>query len=440
METGEIREQAADPGRPQVLACPACGGAITLRAAGHSINVVCGHCGSLLDVAREEVSILQKARAQVRETPIPLGSRGQFEGQPWEVIGYQERCTGFDQGERYEWDEYLLFNPRHGFRFLAQDHGHWTLFQVVKAGLGLPDNLRFDRFFSGQARVEYVVGEFYWRVKKGDKVRVTDSIAPPYVMSVEEDKDETSMALGRYLPAAQVAGAFGLDPAKLPKPKGIAPNQPSPFAVRVPGVLKATLIAGLVATGTQFVQAYQAKNQLVHATTFEATRANRQEPQVSPPFDLPQEQANLCLETWAQLNNNWADLTAILVDETSGARLALNQSMEFYSGSDGGERWSEGNTTAEDCFPAVPGGRYRLLLVSDAGVYQWGGNAQTFGVRTFRDAPIWSNWLALLLALLPYPLYLWLRHHSFEYSRWSESDFMPATYAGIKQSLSSDDE
>lgn len=429
------------PGKPKVLACPVCGGAVTLRAVGHSVNVACGQCGSLLDVSHEDVKILKKAWESQRPLTIPLGSRGTLDGRVWEVIGYQERSSGSAPDGRYAWDEYLLFNPRHGFRFLAQAQGHWTLYRTIKNGMPLPEGARFARYFTGPVRVDYVLGEFYWRVKVGDTVQVTDSISPPYVMSVEKGKDETAIAVGAYVPAKDIAAAFAIDPGKLPPPKGVAANQPSPYAQRLPGVMKAALLATLAATAIQFGQAYRAPSRQALAERFDASTESADRTHVSPPFTLQGEHANVCLESQAILDNNWAELSATLVDETTYARRNLIQGMEYYSGIEGGERWSEGDYRATGCFSAVPGGRYRLVLEPDAGVFHRGyPGRQTYSVRVLRDTPIWSNWFALLLALLPYPFYLWLRHHGFEYGRWSESDFMPETYASIKNSFRSEDE
>lgn len=432
---------ARKPG-PQALQCPACGGAITLRAVGLSVNVGCTQCGSLLDVASNEVRLLKKAREHQRKPLIPLGTRGVLQGVTWEVIGLLRKSSIVGVGERYSWEEYLLFNPYQGFRFLAQAQGHWTLYQVIKGRQDEADTAGFELFYQGTAEVDYVLGEFYWRVKKGDKAKLSDSIKPPYVRSVEKTGDETVSSLGRYLPAADVGAAFGIPPSLLPKAIGVASNQPSPYAAHLPATVTATVAAVALATAIQFVQASTAKNQLVASDYFTLTAENRNVERISEPIKLGPDQANVCISSHASLRNNWAELNATLLNETTLERRNLQLGMEFYSGFDGGEQWSEGSPSASGCFPAVADGSYRLILDADAGELDWGGlgKSQAMSYQLSRDVPIWSNWLALLLALLPYPLYLWLRHHSFEYTRWSESDYMPALYASIQQSLSADDE
>lgn len=427
------------PGKPRLLACPVCGGAMTLRAAGHSVNAVCTQCNSLLDVARDEVKVLRKAHENQRDKQqamlIPLGARGKLDGIEWEAIGFQERSSG-SMAERYVWEETLLFNPRHGFRFLAQAQGHWTLYRVIKSGMPQPEKARFARFFSGGARTDYVLGEFYWRARTGDEVHMTDAISPPYVLSTEKNGEEINISLGVYLTPDEIAAAFALARDKLPVPQGIAPNQPSPFAQRTPAVVRTALIALAVASGIQFIQVFHARNESVHNEHLTIGTATRDEVRVTQPFQMKPPQANVCLDSAADLNNNWAELNVTLVNADSDERRNLLQAMESYSGIEAGEPWQEGNRIANHCFSAVPGGQYRLIFNAEAGVLSWGADKQQiYYIQVHRDVPIWSNWFALLLALLPYPFYLWLRHHSFEYTRWSESDFMPENYASLKNTL-----
>ena len=57
---------------------------------------------------------------------LPLGARGTLRGVPWELIGFQTRGVTAD-GETFEWEEYLLFNPYKGYRYLTNYRGHWNL-------------------------------------------------------------------------------------------------------------------------------------------------------------------------------------------------------------------------------------------------------------------------------------------------------------------------
>ncbi len=60
------------------------------------------------------------------------GTRGKWAGITWEVIGFQTR--GYEEdGVFYEWEEYLLFNPYKGFRYLTNYEGHWNFVTPVES-------------------------------------------------------------------------------------------------------------------------------------------------------------------------------------------------------------------------------------------------------------------------------------------------------------------
>lgn len=115
------------------ISCPNCGGPVQIRGFAHTLSVACQQCQTLLDTSTPEVRILQTFQSQERvQLTIPLGSRGKIGGTPYEVIGFQIREVSSD-GDSYSWNEYLLFNPYKGFRYLTEYNGHWNFVQVQTA-------------------------------------------------------------------------------------------------------------------------------------------------------------------------------------------------------------------------------------------------------------------------------------------------------------------
>src|SRR5215469_2359988 len=110
--------------KARALNCPSCGAAVELRGFGHTLTVVCPSCLTALDTSEPGIKILgQIQEAQRRDLKIPLGARGKLGNGEWEVIGFQERLIVADADS---WDEYLLFHPYKGFRYLTQYQGHWN--------------------------------------------------------------------------------------------------------------------------------------------------------------------------------------------------------------------------------------------------------------------------------------------------------------------------
>jgi hypothetical protein len=413
------------PGRPKIFNCPNCAGTVTVKALGHSIIAVCAYCSSVIDVANENLRVLTTAQQKTRPTLLAIGSKGRLLGILWEVIGYMEKT---DETSYYRWDEYLLYNPYHGFRFLTQSRGHWSLFKVLKRSFTDTrftneihlDGQKYELFLKGWAKVVYVKGEFYWRVKKDESTRVTDYISPPYLLSIDQNDDEINVAVGEYLKADAVAKAFNVA-EKLPYRSGVAANQPGPFPKNhVSKIWLTTLMAFVLATVLQMVYAFSTKSTYLYSNTWEIAAIDKDKTISTDAFILPK-RSNLLINSTSPLNNDWLELDITLVNEQDEEIQSVKQAIEFYSGNDYDGYWSEGSTKADTLFSAIPKGTYRLLIDADAGALQ-NGIPVNFSIAIKRNIANWSNYGFTLMLLLLYPCYVTLRHKYFENLRWSESD------------------
>lgn len=411
------------PGSVKTFSCPGCGGTVTIRAVGISITAVCMSCSSVIDVANENFAIIKTAKTKTHEIVIPIGKRGTLFGDEWEVIGYVERSGSGDDGEIFGWEEYLLYNPWQGFRFLVRSDGHWSFIKVLRkqvnsfntsgAHLG---NTSYKFFYSYTAVVRYALGEFYWRVKVGEKALVTDYIAPPLQLTCEATQDEVNWSQATYVEPETIAEAFGLE--ALQEPVGVGTNQPSPYAAYLPGMMKLAMLSIVLLTIAQLILTERAQNTKVYtlATTLNA----QQKEQVfsSPPFELTGGNANVELITNSPVDNNWLELNASLAEEKLQETYQTAQVVEYYHGHDSDGNWTEGGQSQSTMFSAVPAGTYRLLINADAGAFT---KQQTvsFNTTVMRDVPSSSNFFAALLALMLFPGITWFRHWAFEQRRIS---------------------
>ncbi len=177
------------------IVCLKCAGQLTLRAKGYTQTLACSFCGTVHDLSQEKTKISYIGKQTPNQMPlIPLGTRGKLHGTLWEVIGFMERM-GYELGSltnSFVWREYLLFNPFKGFRWLSEFNGHWhyvtTLHEVPK-GYPSPTIHYMDETFhrneTYKAAVNYVIGEFYWRVKVEDCCQIEDFIHQDRMLSVE---------------------------------------------------------------------------------------------------------------------------------------------------------------------------------------------------------------------------------------------------------------
>ena len=222
------------------LACPSCGAALVVTLAS-TMAISCHQCQAVVDVS-SGVGAELKHYAQNNsgvgglKPQIPLGSTGTLAlggaELPWQVVGYQERCDlpeggddedgDEDEGEQTFWREYLLYNRHEGFAFLVDAEDGWSW---VKPITGVPEqrgitvrwaSANFRKRYAYRAKVTWVQGEFYWRVRRGEVAQVTDydgvGAAREQRLSCEKTAGEVTWSAGAVLPATQVADAFRIAP------------------------------------------------------------------------------------------------------------------------------------------------------------------------------------------------------------------------------------
>ena len=412
----------------RALQCPKCAGRLEVRGLGQTTAIACSSCGSLVDISSEDLRILSTFDPRdARQPVIALGTRGTLRGDPYEVIGFMCRAITVD-GTDYEWSEYLLFNPYKGFRWLTEYNGHWN---DVKTTTGQPEELvevsasylgsTFNHFQTAEARVTYVLGEFYWRVAVGEKTSVSDYVMPPLMLSKEATKEETTWSLGEYIEPEAVAKAFGVTTG-MPARIGVYANQPAPTAGKGNAVARGFAALAAAALLIQMGSCALAQNRQVFEQSYVFTQEQRGQAVVTEPFTLTGHASNVVITSRADVENKWIYLSMALINLDSGQAYDFGREVSYYHGVDGGESWSEGGRSDEATLPSVPAGQYYLRIEPEADA-----PPINYAVSVRRDVPtLWFLPVALL-ALGVYPLVFWLRGRSFETQRWAESDHAPAS-------------
>jgi len=430
------------PSKPKVktFSCTACGAPVTIRYPGATMSVVCDSCHSVIDVTDKNYEILSKyfSKADLYTPTIPLNTRGKLEGKTWEVIGFMVRS---DVASKYYWMEYLLFNPYYGYRFLTEDKGHWIFVTMIKrkpdnkAGIGtsitglsrVQLNDRVYRIYNrGLSRVDYVIGEFYWRVVVGSQVTSVDYIDPPEMLSNEYDETENIWSLGKHVDTKEVEKAFKIE-GKTPKSfyaSGIGVIEPSRATAewKKMGPLWALFLGFL--TCAQIFFSGTAKNTIASQYVGNFVPNTKINDITIPKFNLEKNSANVKIAMTAPVSNSWFYVSGEMVNNTTGASYPFEMTSEYYFGTDSDGAWSEGSTTHDLEISSVPGGEYYLNIDTESGDFK-NTNEQSYSITVSRDTPSWHNyWWFVFLVSLP-PLYSWIAMRRDEVSRWSNSDFNP---------------
>lgn len=202
--------------KSEALACPNCGGNLPIIAPGSAERIVCRYCGTASDLQQGALRALGPSPKPPQQPYVPLGAEGTLRGNRVICIGFVIRgCTV--EGERYRWREYLLYaGPRVGYLWLMEEDGQWQLVtpippgEVQVQGGAFYKGRRYSLKQSVRADVEFVIGEFYWKVEIGESVQATEYEGPGGKVSVEQAPTEVTYSFCERLPPAELAQAFGL--------------------------------------------------------------------------------------------------------------------------------------------------------------------------------------------------------------------------------------
>ncbi len=407
------------------MGCPNCGGSLDLAAPDKTERVTCPFCNSLLDVNQGNLTFLHALNpAPSDDFVLQVGAEGTFANDAkMKIIGAVVRSVTIED-TKYFWHEYLLYNASIGFRWLVHSDNHWNFVETINAAevatVGNTANYNgktFKIFQDAPAIVEYVKGEFYWRVEVGETVRAADYVAPPSMLSLEQTQNELNWSLGTYMTNAEVEKAFGV--SDLPKPWSIAPNQPFTGGF----YLKAGLaMLGLLCAAAIFmIPLGGLSNTVLSQTITLQPTANPAAPQTtfSQPFELKGNR-NVRISASAPVSNSAADLDIDLVNEQSQEVETVNIPISYYQGVEDGESWTEGSPNNDATMSSLPAGKYTLRLEGSLeGVQQ----PLPVAVKVEQNVSRGVNFILAFIVLSLLPIISLFRKFMFESRRWSESMF-----------------
>ncbi len=425
---GTEGKRPADRVGTKNLDCPSCGGPIELRGFAKTKTLACEYCGSTVDTSTDAYELIEETEEAKRKSPIELGAKGELFGKTWQAIGYMRRSVLCD-GTRYRWDEVLLFNPYHGNRYVVISNGHFMFVEplpgkpTVHGNTAAYEGETYKHFTTANARVDYVLGEFPWEVRKGDRVTATDYVCPPHVLSEEANELETTYSRGTYIGRDEIEKAFG-KVRNVGSPSGVAPGQPNPMKAEigwfVPALGVAFALWFLVCAG--YVVGSQSK-QVAVVQVPQLTAADITAPEkpvtVSEQFvlDSSRDPATLKIDGHANVSNSWVYLDMMLIDKESETAIPLGLEISYYHGSD----WTEGSRTAEVTIGDVPNGTYvlQIMRITGTGAATYNGPVQ---LSVHRDVWLFRYPCCAFFLIILVPLFYIGRYAVFEQRRWAESD------------------
>jgi hypothetical protein len=362
-QTGEVKLE--------VLTCPQCGGSVDIQGGAEVKTLVCSYCGSVLDLTSEQAAVIGQANKRLKPTmPIKPGMECTFKDEVHQVIGWI-RYEGWDDEDRWRWDEWLLASATGKFRWLSYDSEEGFVLQERISPLAPFDPRRATSIKvpggtarvteRAPARVLALDGELTWQCKVGDQVAYFEAKRGDARYSVEYTKDEIELFEGQALSDVELWTAFGREDLAEKAKQTAEWNTGYKVLALFCGLLAvvslcAALTAGLSGQSIAREQVQMSQGEGSHQTIpFEVTQ--------------PDKVHRVDLESGGLPVNNWAVVDVAIRSEDGEVYLFGG---EFWDeeGRDSDGYWHENDLNANHLFKVEKPGQYFLDLSMEEATVQ----------------------------------------------------------------------
>ncbi len=356
------------------IKCKNCGAALAVKDERTRL-MTCEYCGTRLELTSAELRVIGKQVADKPEFSLEIGDSYRTKGARFEVIG---RLAFIEDGDRSEMTmEYLLYHPCMGSRWLGEYKGEFTISRAthVMPKTVPPHISKGDRIHtwdgrqwifeeSGVYELVYVDGALPWLARAGDRIHYlefSEKSGSGQIYEIQKIKDETEFGTGKRLDIKSVRAATGKP--GLHKKHGIEKLKESFRGTKDSAVIRKRYmqtmltISIFMAVNLLFLLYCLLAGDTVLRQRIKA--ADLTKGVYTKTFQLSDNGKATEIKITAMLNNAWMSLETMLIRDNDLLVHEYEPNIEYYSGVEGGESWSEGSQT--NSF---------LMIVPDAGTYK----------------------------------------------------------------------
>ncbi|MBN1994583.1 MAG: DUF4178 domain-containing protein [Anaerolineae bacterium] len=349
----------------ELLQCPHCGGNLDLRGGADIKTLVCSYCSSVLDLTSEQAAVIGQSEKRVRPMmPIEPGMEATFKDEVHQVIGWI-RYEGWDDEDRWRWDEWLLVSAAGQYRWLSYDPEEGFILNEKIQPLAPfdPRTASSIQVPGGAARVTErapariiaLKGELTWQCKIGDQLAYFDARRGSVAYSVEYTQDEVELYQGQPLTDVEVWTAFGRQ--DLMKKAGETAVWNRAFAILAAFSVLLVIFSCLGAVFTGFT------GELVTEEQFQLVKSEEQFQTIGP-INLTQagKVHQIQLQAGSLPVNTWAVVEVSARDSDENEYYLFSGEFWDEEGRDSDGYWHENDLNADYVFKLENPGEYYLDL------------------------------------------------------------------------------
>lgn len=406
--------------------CASCGKEVTIPYFPLVKQFVCPHCTTLnrfTEKWRWERDKQVPRLTQMPDVRIPLGTKLHLSGDDFKVIG----STIKEDNDDAQWQEFTLYcETDGGFAFLSVFNGNFMLVYETMEFPLIPGLNQSQIYYEGTYyqlyndyttkllwAEGYVFDDFASNNRRGFTY---DYIAPPYLVSLERDGDKNNYWFrGEYVDRKELQKQES--PLELPKKVGLGTLEPASKFSNQQVIVGGALAAILFILVHLFIDLRGTPAQVVLSNTYTFSDTSKNIEVTSEPFELKNFRTNVGIDISSDVMNNWVALNYALVNTETGQEYNAGKDLEYYSGTDDGESWSEGSSSYDHLFTAVPKGKYVLNIEAEKGTDA--GLVSSIYVKAQAGSKRALNFWFPFIIILSWPVILLIRNYSREQERWA---------------------
>lgn len=386
------------------------------------VNFVCPTCHSLyLSDSEGQLRLRSKFKPEVNNFTFKIGAKGILKGIEYTVTGAIVKKVSIS----YMWTEYILKSSKGDFVYLSESDGNWIFLTEMEDKFDIKkhpsviryNNCNFDLYEYCDVEIENAQGYFDFSLPTR-KIHMVEYIQPPLMISIERINDDETAFLGEYITKGEIRKGF--PNVNLPYQTGVNITEPFYF-----DLINTAIIFCVCALMIIFSNWYIYKDQ-AQETVFNKTIAFTDfdnKSFTSESFSVKGGSAPMSIHVSTDVDNSWANVDVALVDEKSNDEIHANKDIEYYSGYEDGESWTEGSPFENFNICGVKEGKYHLLITPAKAPEDLRNNAMTIKV-VWNEPSSRNAWLVIIFMIAVFLLIRFVKIN-FEKKRWADSSYSP---------------